>query len=79
MVTTKDVDENKMKDSEIMVPVLVRGTFSSPEFSPDLKGMAKEKLEEKVFKSKKFQKLFEKEDLKPLQKNIKNRESVSYY
>lgn len=35
-----------MQRSGLMVPVLVTGTFSSPKFRPDLKGMLKKGLEE---------------------------------
>jgi len=34
--------------SGIMVPILVSGSFSSPRFRPDLKGMIQQKLEGQV-------------------------------
>jgi AsmA protein len=34
--------------SGIMVPVLVSGTFSSPEFRPDLQGMLKQEIEKRL-------------------------------
>jgi AsmA protein len=37
--------------SGLMVPVLVSGTFSKPQFAPDLAGMAKKQLEETVLGS----------------------------
>lgn len=70
-VTTKKKDKEKMKRSEVMVPVLVTGSLSSPEFRPDLKGIVKQKLEEKVFKSSKFKKFFEKEEMKPFEEDAK--------
>jgi len=70
-VTTRKEDAEKMKRSEVMVPVLVTGSFSSPEFRPDFKGVARKKLEEKVFESEKFKEIFEKEELKPFEKDAK--------
>ena len=70
-VTTRKEDVEKMKRSEVMVPVLVTGSFSSPEFRPDLKGAARKKLEEEVFESEKFKEIFEKEELKPFEKDAK--------
>jgi AsmA protein len=43
--------------SGIMVPVLVTGTFSSPKFRPDLKGMLKKGLEEELLKSTDLKKI----------------------
>jgi AsmA protein len=57
--------------SGLMVPVLVSGTFSSPKFRPDLSAAAKQNIEKQVFESKEAQKLFEKEELKPLEKKVK--------
>ena len=37
--------------SGLMVPVLVTGTFSKPQFAPDLTGMAKKQLEETILGS----------------------------
>jgi AsmA protein len=45
-VTRKDA-EGKNKTSSL-VPVLVSGTFSSPKFQPDLEGVVKQALEEKL-------------------------------
>jgi len=70
-VTTKKEDVEKMKHSEVMVPVLVSGNLSDPKFRPDLRGMAKKKLEEKVFESTEFKEIFEKEELKPLEDDAK--------
>lgn len=70
-VTTKKEDAEKMKHSEVMVPVLVTGNLSDPKFRPDLRGIAKKKLEEKVFESTEFKEIFEKEELKPLEDDAK--------
>lgn len=70
-VTTRKKDKRKMKRSEVMVPVLVSGTISEPKFRPDLKGIAKQELEEEIFESSKFKELFEKEELKPLEQGAK--------
>lgn len=70
-VTTSKEDKDKRKRSEVMVPVLVTGSLYSPEFRPDLRGIAKQKLEEKVFESSKVKKLFEKEELKPYEEDVK--------
>jgi AsmA protein len=72
VVTTSKEDKDKMKRSEVMVPVLVSGSFSSPKFRPDLKGIAKQKLEEKVFESPKFKKIFEKDEYKPFEEKAKS-------
>lgn len=45
-VTTLKGQGDRMERSGVMVPVLVTGTFSSPKFRPDLKGMLKKGLEE---------------------------------
>jgi len=71
VVTTRKEDKEKMKRSEVAIPVLVTGSFSDPTFLPDLKGIAKKKLEEDVFESRKFKKVFEKEELKPIEKDAK--------
>jgi hypothetical protein len=46
-----------------MVPVLVSGTFSEPQFTPDLAGMAKKQLQEKILGSGKGEKLLDKKGL----------------
>jgi len=70
-VTTGKEDKDKMKRSEVMVPILVTGSLSSPKFRPDLKGVAAQKLEEKVLESSKFKKVFEKEEMKPYEEDAK--------
>ncbi len=57
--------------SGLMVPVRVSGTFSSPKFRPDLSAAAKQNIEKQIFESQEAQKLFEKEELKPLEKSVK--------
>jgi AsmA protein len=57
--------------SGIMVPVLVSGSFSSPEFKPDLAGIAKQQIKEQVLESKEVEKVLEKEELKPFSKQLK--------
>ncbi|MBW2252923.1 MAG: AsmA family protein, partial [Deltaproteobacteria bacterium] len=70
--TTSKADKKKMKRSEVKVPVLVSGTFSSPKFRPDLKAIAKDKLEKKVFESKKFKKIFKKKKYAPYEDAAKS-------
>lgn len=72
VVTTSKTDKKKMKRSEVKVPVLVSGTFSSPKFRPDLKAIAKDKLEKKVFESKKFKKIFKKKKYAPYEDAVKS-------
>ena len=49
--------------SGLMVPVLVSGTFSEPQFTPDLAGVAKKQLQEKILGSGKGEKLLDKKGL----------------
>ena len=42
-----------------------------PNFRPDLSAATKQKIEKQIFESKEAQKLFEKKELKPLEKNAK--------
>jgi len=60
------------KVSQYMVPILISGNFSSPKFRPDLKGIAKKQLQEKILESSEFKKIFEKEELKPLEDTAKD-------
>ncbi|BBO90638.1 AsmA family protein [Desulfosarcina ovata] len=55
----------------LVVPVLVSGSFSDPKFRPDLKSVAQQQLEEKVFENEKVKKLFEKEEVKPYEDTVK--------
>ncbi len=71
-VTSKKTDKDKMKRSEVMIPVLVTGSLSSPIFHADLRGIAEQKLEEKVFESSRFKKIFEKEEMKEYEDDVKN-------
>ncbi len=58
--------------SGIMVPILVSGTFSEPKFRPDLSAATKQRIEKEIFESKEVKKVFEKEELKPLEQNAKD-------
>jgi AsmA protein len=57
--------------SGLMVPILISGTFASPKFRPDLSAAAKQKIEKQIFESKEAQKLLEKEEIKPFEKDAK--------
>jgi len=72
VVTTSKADKKKMKRSEVKVPVLVSGTFSSPKFRPDLKAIAKDNLEKEIFESKKFKKVFKKKKYAPYEDTAKS-------
>ena len=62
--STKGQGDTKQR-SGVLIPVNVSGSFSSPNYEPDLKAMAAQQLEERVFESDKAKELFEKEELKP--------------
>jgi len=51
--------------------VLVSGTFASPKFRPDLSAAAKQNIEKQILESKEAQDLLKKDELKPLEKNVK--------
>ncbi|NNL42750.1 MAG: AsmA family protein, partial [Desulfobacterales bacterium] len=72
VVTTSKTDKRKMKRSEVKVPVIVYGTLSSPKFRPDLRAVAKDKLEKEVFESKKFKKVFKKKKYAPYEDAAKS-------
>ncbi|MDX2439182.1 MAG: AsmA family protein [Desulfobacterales bacterium] len=72
VVTTSKADKKKMKRSEVKVPVLVSGTFSSPKFRPDLKAIAKDQLKKEVFESKEFKKVFKKKKYAPYEDAAKS-------
>jgi AsmA protein len=59
--------------SGLMVPVLVSGSFSSPKFSPDIEGMFKQKIEERLpdLEKRLLDKASENEELKPVEEKIK--------
>ncbi|MBN1830902.1 MAG: AsmA family protein [Deltaproteobacteria bacterium] len=48
--------------SGVLVPVLVRGTFASPKFDPDLKGMLKQQLEGGIPQLDDIKKMLQKDD-----------------
>ncbi|MGD2185383.1 MAG: AsmA family protein [Desulfobacterales bacterium] len=56
--------------SGLMVPVLVSGTFSKPRFAPDLAGVAKKQLEEKILGTGKGEKLLDKKGLEESAKGV---------
>ncbi len=56
--------------SGFMVPVLVSGTFSKPKFAPDLAGVAKKQLEEKILGTDKGQNLLDKKGLEESAKGV---------
>ena len=62
---------DEVKHSGIMVPILVSGTFSKPEFRPDLSAATQRRIEKEIFESKEVKKILEKEELKPLEKKAK--------
>ncbi|MBL0731548.1 MAG: AsmA family protein [Desulfosarcina sp.] len=70
-VKKKGDKKKERKGSEYLVPVLVTGGFSSPEFRPDIKKVLNKQLEKQVFESSEFKKLFKDEDLKPLEETTK--------
>ncbi|MES0362725.1 MAG: AsmA family protein [Desulfobacteria bacterium] len=66
-----------MQHSGLMVPVLVTGTFSSPKFRPDLKGMLKKGLEEGLPQPSELKKILPGESMeegesKPLEEQAKD-------
>jgi AsmA protein len=56
--------------SGLMVPVLVTGSFSKPQFAPDLAGMAKKQLEETILGSGKEGQKLDKESLEETAKGV---------
>jgi AsmA protein len=56
--------------SGIMVPVLVSGTFSKPQFAPDLAGMAKQQLEKQILGTEPGEKLPGKKQLEESAKGV---------
>jgi AsmA protein len=56
--------------SGLMVPVLVTGTFSKPQFAPDLAGMAKKQLEETILGSGQDGQKLDKENLEETAKGV---------
>jgi AsmA protein len=56
--------------SGLMVPVLVSGTFSDPQFTPDLAGVAKKQLEEQILGSGEGGKQLDKEGLEETAKGV---------
>ncbi len=63
-------DETNRKG--IMVPVLVTGSFTAPQFSPDLKSIAREQIDKQVFENEAVKKIIEKNKLQPYEEPVKN-------
>ncbi|MCD6224830.1 MAG: AsmA family protein [Deltaproteobacteria bacterium] len=71
LVEKENDDKKERKGSEYLIPVLITGNFSSPEFRPDIKKIINKELEERVFESSEFKKIFKNEELKPLEETAK--------
>lgn len=71
LIEKKDAAKKIGKYSKYLIPVLVTGNFSSPEFRPDLKKLINKNLEKQVFESSEFKKIFKNEELKPLEEAAK--------
>jgi AsmA protein len=57
---------------EIQVPVLITGSFQSPQFAPDLEAVARQQIKKQLIDSGKLDEVFEKnKDLKPLEDTAK--------
>jgi len=61
-VATLKGQEDTTEHAGIMVPVLITGSFSSPKYSPDLKGMLKKSLEGGIPKPSELKKLLPGQD-----------------
>ncbi len=66
----KNIQKNR-RHSEYLIPVLITGNFAAPEFRPDFKKVINKELENRVFESSGFKKIFKDEDLKPLEEPVK--------
>ncbi|UCH19508.1 MAG: AsmA family protein [Deltaproteobacteria bacterium] len=62
---------SKAQASEIVVPVLISGSFGEPKFRPDVEGIVKKNLGKKIIESSKFKKIFKKEKYKPFEDTAK--------
>jgi AsmA protein len=75
-IVPKWVHADRASTSDILVPLLVQGNFSEPQFRLDVKSAAKQEIrkqiQEKVIDSGELDKAFEKnEQLKPLEETTK--------
>jgi AsmA protein len=52
--------------SGVMVPVVVSGTFSAPQFRPDVSAAAKEEIKKQVLESKEAKEVLEKDEVKEI-------------
>jgi AsmA protein len=62
-VATLKGQGDKKDRSGVMVPVLITGTFSSPKFRPDLKGMLKQGIPEQIPKTEDLKKVLKDKEL----------------
>ena len=69
--TIKGQGDQKSREG-IMVPVLVTGSFSAPQFRPDLKAIAREQIDKQVFENEKVKEMIEKNKLQPYQEPVKD-------
>ena len=71
-VTTGSARAEKIKKSEVTVPVIVSGTFQDPKFRPDLEKVAQKVIEKEILESKEYKKALEKNpELKQLEEPAK--------
>jgi AsmA protein len=70
VVATIKGQGDKDQRSGLMVPVLVSGTFSKPQFAPDLAGMAKKQLEETILGSGQGEQKLDKKNLEETAKGV---------
>ena len=71
-VTTGSAKAEKIKKSEVTVPVIVSGTFQDPKFRPDLEKVAQKVVEKEILESKEYKKALEKNpELKQLEEPAK--------
>lgn len=75
-VATLKGQQDTMQRSGLMVPVLVSGTFASPRFRPDLKGILKKGLKERILKPSELKKILQgqgtqKDESKALEEEVK--------
>ena len=71
-VTTGSAKTEKIKKSEVTVPVIVSGTFQDPKFRPDLEKVTQKAIEKEILESKEYKKALEKNpELKQLEEPAK--------
>jgi AsmA protein len=68
----KEGDTHKdRKGSEYLIPVLIAGNFSSPEFRPDIKKVIDKELKKRLFESSELKKKIKNEELKIMEETTK--------